>query len=347
LEKRKKETVTRIKTSCGIWCLKAGYEDLAIDQLTTLALEKLDWLVDGFEYHYPFEIDETTYKSVLRSLGKDKDVYGVGLGTFANPIFAKGAFINPDPKRRKENLEITKRAIDLAGELKARLIIWPGREGYSYLFESDYAELWTFLIDGIAEIVDYANQQDVSVLLEPSDSKPPMTLLMRNIGMTIFLIKKVGSRGVDTSHLKVNVDWQHSIMSGENLAEYAILLAQEGLLGHLHANAGWGKYGDFHIAGSSFFMQTLELAASLQDIQYGKKGERIGFDIVPFNEDAFAAMKRSILQWEFIYDLAGQVDRQQLKLSHKQRDASMSQETVYAALGLDKAFLEKLQARYG
>ena len=37
------------------------------------------------------------------------------------------------------------------------------------------------------------------------------------------------------------MDWQHLIMNGENLAEYAALLAAEGLLGHQHANSGWGR----------------------------------------------------------------------------------------------------------
>ena len=32
------------------------------------------------------------------------------------------------------------------------------------------------------------------------------------------------------------MDWQHLIMNGENLGEYAAMLAAEGLLGHQHAN---------------------------------------------------------------------------------------------------------------
>jgi xylose isomerase len=120
-------------------------------------------------------------------------------------------------------------------------------------------------------------------------------------------------------------------------------LSNEKLLGHQHANAGWGKYADAHIAGSSFFMQTLELACVLQDVGYGGDRERIGFDIVPFNEEPVAAIRRSIVQWEFIYDLASKVDRAQLGLARKNRVASLGQEAVYAALGLDSTFLEKLR----
>ena len=54
-----------------------------------------------------------------------------------------------------------------------------------------------------------------------------MKLLMQNIGMTLFTIRKVQDLGVDTSGLLVNMDWQHLIMNDENLAEYADLLARE------------------------------------------------------------------------------------------------------------------------
>ena len=56
------------------------------------------------------------------------------------------------------------------------------------------------------------------------------------------------------------MDWQHLIMNGENLAEYAALLAAEGLLGHQHANSGWGTFDDDNMVGATAFMETLELA---------------------------------------------------------------------------------------
>jgi xylose isomerase len=331
-----------LKNSCGIWVFKSGYQDKTILELTKHVVEGLDWMIDGFEYHYPFEVNEENFQDVLTALN-GKDIYTIGLGTFADPRNDKGAFINPSAELRKENLQITKRAIDLASHLKARLVIWPGREGYCYTFQADYADLWKLFIDGLAETVDYANQMKVPVLLEHSDSRPPMKLLMRNIGMTIYVIRKISGLGVDTANLKVNMDWQHLIMNGECLAEYAALLAEENLLGHQHANAGWGRYNDFHIAGSSFIMQTLELAYVLQDVGYGQNGERIGFDIVPFSEDPIEAVKRSILQWEFLYKLAGKIDRKALAEARFTRNASHGLSIVYQYFGLDQDFIENLR----
>lgn len=38
-------------------------------------------------------------------------------------------------------------------------------------------------------------------------------------------------------------------------------------------------------------------------MNYGKNGERIGFDLFPYTEDPIEAVKQSVIQWEFIYDL--------------------------------------------
>ena len=58
------------------------------------------------------------------------------------------------------------------------------------------------------------------------------------------------------------MDWQHLIMNGENLAEYAAMLAAEGLLGHQHANSGWGTFDDDNMVGATAFMETPGAGAS-------------------------------------------------------------------------------------
>ena len=60
------------------------------------------------------------------------------------------------------------------------------------------------------------------------------------------------------------MDWQHLLMNGENLAEYVALLAAEGLLGHQHANSGWGTFDDDNMVGTTAFMETVELALELR-----------------------------------------------------------------------------------
>ena len=109
------------------------------------------------------------------------------------------------------------------------------------------------------------------------------------------------------------MDWQHLIMNGESLAECAALLDAEGLLGHMHANSGWGTFDDDNMVGATAFMETLELAVELRRCGYGERGERLGFDLYPYTEDAVAAVRRSIVQWRFIESVAARIDDDALR----------------------------------
>ena len=129
------------------------------------------------------------------------------------------------------------------------------------------------------------------------------------------------------------MDWQHLIMNGEHLPEYAALLASEGLLGHLHANSGWGTFDDDNMVGATAFMETLELALELRRCGYGAGGERLGFDLYPYTEDQVGAVRRSVLQWRFIDSVAAKIDDAALREAQQAKDAVRAYEIVYAALG--------------
>ncbi len=197
----------------------------------------------------------------------------------------------------------------------------------------------------MGEVVAHAAEKGVTVFLEHKNSEPAMNILMRNISACLYTIDRVRRLGVDISRLQVNMDWQHLIMNGENLAEYAALLHGEGKLGHQHANSGWGTFDDDNMVGAAFFMQTLELAMTLQDVSYGSQGERIGYDLYPYTEDQVAAVRRSVLQWAFIDDLARKLDRAALAQARANADAVEGYRIVYEALGLDKAYTDRIIAQ--
>jgi xylose isomerase len=129
------------------------------------------------------------------------------------------------------------------------------------------------------------------------------------------------------------MDWQHLLMNGEHLPEYAALLAAEDLLGHQHANSGWGTFDDDNMVGATAFMETVELALELRRVGYGTNGERLGFDLYPYTEDQVAAVKRSVLQWRFIEQVASRIDEKALREAQSRKDAVRAYELVYAALG--------------
>ncbi len=75
-----------------------------------------------------------------------------------------------------------------------------------------------------------------------------------------------------------------------------------------------------------------------KDIGYGENGELIGFDLYPYTEEQVAAVRRAILQWEFIWDLAKKIEREALGEAKGRADALSGQRVVYGALGLDQDY---------
>src|ERR1700746_1079315 len=269
------------------------------------AVEGLGGLIDDYEVHYPQELSHENLDAVREALG-GHGIYCIASGLHLDPRFGKGGFCSPDDATRNEALRLTREAIDLAGEVGAQMIIWPGIEGYNYPFPTPYAESWARFVDGMAEAATHAAARGVTVFLEHKNSEPAMKILMRNVGMTLHVIHTLRARGI--SNVKVNMDWQNLIMNGENLAECAAVLAAEGLLGHQHANSGWGTFDDDNMVGATAFMETLELAVELRRAGYGDDGRRLGFDLYPYTQGAVAAVERSVIQWRFIETAAARTD---------------------------------------
>jgi xylose isomerase len=333
-----------MKTSLGIWAfgsmvtrfVPGGYQPEHAGETTVQrvrrAVEGLGDLIDGYEFHHPGELSAGNLDEVRAALD-GHDIYCVCAGLHLDPRFGKGGLTSPDEATRAEALRLTLEGIDLAGEIGANFVLWPGIEGYNYPFQTPYGESWAWFVDGIGAAAEHAREHGVTIFLEHKNSEPAMKILMRNIGMTLHVIHKLRARGLD--NVKVNMDWQHLIMNGENLAEYAALLASEGLLGHQHANSGWGTFDDDNMVGATAFMETLELAVELRRARYGEHGERLGFDLYPYTEDAVEAVRRSVLQWRFIDGVAARIDEAALREAQSRKDAVRAYELVYEALGAD------------
>jgi xylose isomerase len=331
-----------VKTSLGIWALgpmvtrfvPGGYKPEYAGETTAervhRAVAGLGELIDGYEFHYPQELNEDNLDEVRDALD-GHDVYCMATGLHLDPRFARGGLTSPDEETRAEALRRTLAAIDFAGELGSHFIIWPGIEGYNYPFQAPYKESWAWLLDGIGQAAARCKERGILLFLEHKNSEPAMKIFMGNVGMTLHVIHKLRPQGLD--NVKVNMDWQHLIMNGENLGEYAALCASEGVLGHQHANSGWGTFDDDNIVGATAFMETLELALELRRAGYGQNGERLGFDLYPYTEDAVAAVKRSVLQWRFIDGIAAKIDDRALREAQMEKDAVRAYELVYQAMG--------------
>jgi xylose isomerase len=336
-----------MKTSLGIWAfgsmatrfVPAGYKPELANETTVdrvrRAVEGLGDLIDGYEFHYPQELSPHNLDEVRAALD-GHDIYAVATGLHLDPRFGRGGLVSPEDATRAEALKRTLDAVDFAGELGAPFIIWPGIEGYNYPFQSPYGTSWRWLIEGVGAAAERAAKHGIKIFLEHKNSEPAMKILMRNVGMTLHVIHKLRAAGID--NVQVNMDWQHLIMNGENLAEYAALLAGEGLLGHQHANSGWGTFDDDNMVGATAFMETLELALELRRAGYGVADDPrwLGFDLYPYTEDQVGAVRRSVLQWRFIDSVAARIDTTALHEAQERKDAVTAYELVYDALGASR-----------
>jgi xylose isomerase len=331
-----------MKTSLGIWALgpmstrfvPGGYQPQwigeSMEAKVRRAVEGLGDLMDGYEFHYPGELSRDNL-DVVRGALDGHDIYCVASGMHLDPLFGKGGLSSPDDRVRDEAVRRTLDGVDFSAEVDAHFIIWPGIEGYNYPFQTPYKESWARFLDGVGQAAQRAKERGVTIFLEHKNSEPAMKIFMRNVGMTLHVIHTLRRQGLD--NVEVNMDWQHLIMNGENLAEYAALLAAEGVLGHQHANSGWGTFDDDNMVGATAFMETLELAVELRRAGYGSGGERLGFDLYPYTEDQVAAVRRSVLQWRFIDSVAARIDGEGLREAQAAKDAVRAYELVYAALG--------------
>jgi xylose isomerase len=294
------------------------------------AVEGLGDLMDDYEFHYPGELSHDNLDDVRAALD-GHGIYAIASGLHTDARFARGALTSLDDAVRDDAVRLCLEAAELAGEIGAQMIVWPGGEGYNYPFQIPYAECWSRLVDGIAQTAEVLAKHGRTLFLEHKNSEPAMKILMRNIGMTLHVIHTLRAQGI--TNVKVNMDWQHLIMNGESLGEYAAMLAAQDLLGHQHANSGWGTFDDDNMVGATAFMETLELALELRRAGYGDNGERLGFDLYPYTEDAVAAVRRSVLQWRFIDGIAAKIDDTALRAAQADKDAVRAYEIVYAALG--------------
>jgi xylose isomerase len=331
-----------MRTSLGIWAfgpmvtrfVPGGYQPEHARETTEervrRAVAGLEGYIDDYEFHYPQELSHENLDRVRDALA-GHGIYAIATGTHLNPRYGKGGLSSPDDAVRAGALHEALEGADLAGEVGAQMILWPGIEGYNYPFQTPYREAWARFIDGVGEVAARCAEHGVTLFLEHKNSEPAMKILMRNVGMTLHVIHTLRGRGI--GNVKVNMDWQHLLMNGESLGEYAALLAAQGLLGHQHANSGWGTFDDDNMVGATAFMETLELALELRRACYGENGERLGFDLYPYTEDAVEAVRRSVIQWRFIWDVAGRIDDAALRDAQARKDAVRAYELVYAALG--------------
>ena len=331
-----------MKTSLGIWAfgpmvtrfVPIGYKPENSSQTTVQMVERavsgLGGLVDGYEFHYPQELSADNLDAVRGALD-GHDIYCVASGMHLDPVFGRGGLSSPDDKVRDMALKLTLEAAEFAGSLGAHFIIWPGIEGYNYPFQTPYAESWSRFIDGVAQAAEVCSRHGVKMLLEHKNSEPAMKIFMRNIGMTLHVVHTLRARGVN--NVQLNLDWQHLIMNREHVPEYVSLLAAEGLLGHQHANSGWGDFDDDNMVGATYFLETDRDRSRAAPGRLRRGRRPAGLRPVSVYGGPGRSREAQRAAMAFLDSVAAKIDGPALREAQSRKDAVRAYEIVYSALG--------------
>lgn len=242
---------------------------------------------------------------------------------YDGPFFAGGAFTHPDQFVRDAAVAWTEAAVDLAAKFGiGHVIVWPGPDGYDYLFQVEYDRLWAWLVDGIRRVADRQPGVRISIEYKPSD--PRRNSLIRAMGETLLVVAEV-----DRPNVGVTLDFCHSLMAGEQPAAAAAMALRRGQLFGVHLNDGYGLADDGLMVGSVHPVQTLELLWQLRRHDYAGT---IYFDTFPDAIDPAAECAANIAAMMRLERILDSIEPGKLDSLQRAHDAIAVTEMVRAAV---------------
>jgi xylose isomerase len=232
---------------------------------------KVNGLTD-LDLNYPDHVGEDPAE-LARNLGDlGLKINGFAMRYYTNPAFKLGAFTHPDAEVRRDAIDLTKRGIDAARAAGSGLMtIWLGQDGFDYAFQTDYAKVWQYEVDGIREVCEHDSDCLISIEYKPNE--PRSYSLMPDCATTLLAIKDV-----DMPNLGVTLDFAHVLYADEQPAFAAALIARNSRLLGVHLNDGYAKRDDGLMVGAVHTLQTIEL---LRQIRRDGYDGAIYFDTFP------------------------------------------------------------------
>ena len=262
--------------------------------------------------------DLIAQKDVVRECVKRTGlkVASVAVDTFANPIYQQGSFSSIDPKIRNQAIADAKDAIDFALELGCKTVtLWPGQDGYDYLFQADYIKERQLFSDAVAELCEY--NKNIDITLEYKIKEPRTHCYISTVGSTLLMIEKIGAK-----NLGVALDYGHAALGYETPAEAVAMCHMYGdRLKHIHINDNYRLWDDDMIVGSVHTLEYLEFIYWLRKTGY--KGY-ITLDQFPYREDGRDAVNESAVWLDWLESLIDNADLQKIEAVLAKKDAISS-----------------------
>jgi xylose isomerase len=270
-----------------------GYKD----NPSTLEMLKLAGSIDGIsgiELVGTWDIrpdNVTAMKKAIADLGFE--CVSIIPDLFADKIWRSGSISSKDRKIRNKAIDYLRVMCGIAEAMHCKIInLWPGQDGYDYLFQGNYLKERAWLTDSIALLA--GEFPHLQFALEYKVKEPRTHSYLARMADTLLTCLQTGKDNVG-----VTIDTGHAFMGGENVAESIVLAKQAGnKLFHMHFNDNYKSWDDDMIAGSIHSIEYIEMLYWLDECGYDGW---LSMDQYPYREDAVGAISESI-KWLKAFD---------------------------------------------
>ena len=282
--------------------------------------------LDAVDVNYPQQVVAISPAEMRKRLGD----LGVTLNGYAmryngDPDFLAGAFTNADPAVRQKAIDLSKRGVDEAREAGATMLtLWLGQDGVDHPFETDYASMWAWEVEGVRAVAEHDPELPISIEYKPNE--PKAISAIPNVAATLLAIEEAGA-----PNLGVTLDFAHVLYGDTSPAMAAALVGRRSRMLGLHINDGYGKRDDGLMVGSVHTVQTIELLRQLE--RDGFAGT-IYFDTFPDGQgmDPVAEAAANVVTIEAMFDIIDGLPEAELQAALESGDGLAAHRMVQQAI---------------
>lgn len=247
-------------------------------------------------------------------------VVSIAVDHFTQEIYRQGSFSSIDPAIRKQAIDDTRRVMDLAADLGCGSVtLWPGQDGWDYVFQADYMQERTWFAEGIREACQY--RRDVDIYIEYKLKEPRTHSYLNTAPTTILILDEINEPNSGAI-----LDYGHALLGYENPSESVALFKKYGdKLKHVHINDNYRYWDDDMIVGSIRQVEFLEFFFWLRKTGYDGW---ITIDQYPYREDGRDAVAESAEWMDVLESVIDQTDPREIEEVIKKKDAIASNRMI-------------------
>ncbi len=280
------------------------------------------------DFNYPQHFGSSFWESV-QEMKHALDEEGLVAGSVCLRYpskFARGAMNHPDPALRREALELTKEAAEMATELGCdEVVVWSAFDGYDYPFQVNYDEKWDQLVAAFQELCDAFPGIKFSLEYKPTDENTRF-FTVPTTGAALQLVDEI-----DRPNMGLTLDVGHMLMAGENPGQSIAMVGRKKKLFGIQLNDGFTRLAaeDGLMFGSVHPSMALEIM--YQMYRTGFKGH-FYFDTFPQRSDPVKEAEYNIRKVKKFWSAARGIDEARLGTINEEHDAIGALELVDDAL---------------